>query len=60
VHMKASWIFTSNDLLANLGTLIAGIIIHFTTSSLPDLIIGTVIFFMVMKGALRILSLSKN
>jgi Co/Zn/Cd efflux system component len=58
-HMQASMIFTSNDVIVNIGVIIAGILVYFTHSKYPDLIIGTIVFFLVAKGAFRILKLSK-
>lgn len=58
-HMKASMIFTSNDVIVNLGVIIAGILVNLLHSSKPDLIIGAIIFVIVMRGALRILKLSR-
>lgn len=56
-HMKASYIFSANDVIANLGVIVAGVLVHFTSSSYPDLIIGTIIGLVVLNGARRILSL---
>jgi len=58
-HMKASMIFTSNDVLINLGVILAGILVHWFQSNQPDLIIGTIVFILVIQGAFRILKLSK-
>ncbi len=58
-HMKASLIFTSNDVIINSGVIIAGILVNWLSSALPDLIIGTIVFFVVLQGAIRILKLSK-
>ena len=57
--MKASMIFTSNDVIINLGVIIAGILVHYLSSNKPDLIIGTIVFALVIQGAFRILKLSK-
>tara|TARA_B110000467_G_C18209948_1_gene416799 strand:+ start:139 stop:870 length:732 start_codon:yes stop_codon:yes gene_type:complete len=59
VHMKASMIFTSNDMIINLGIIVAGLLVNWLNSSKPDLIIGTIIFVLVIQGAFRILKLSK-
>ena len=59
-HMKASLIFTSNDVVINLGVILAGILVYWLNSNMPDLIIGTIVFIIVSKGAFRILSLSKK
>lgn len=56
-HMKASWIFSTNDVLANLGVIVAGGLVAWTGSRLPDLAIGTVIAGVVLAGAVRILRL---
>ena len=42
VHMKASMIFTSNDVIINLGVIIAGLLVNWLNSGRPDLIIGTI------------------
>ncbi|BAO76401.1 cation transporter [Winogradskyella sp. PG-2] len=58
-HMKASMIFTSNDVIINLGIIIAGVLVNWLNSSKPDLIIGTIVFTLVIQGAIRILKLGK-
>ena len=58
-HMKASMIFTSNDVIINLGVIIAGVLVNWLSSNKPDLIIGTIVFVLVIQGAFRILKLSK-
>ncbi len=59
VHMQASVIFTSNDVIVNIGVILAGAIVYFTNSKYPDLIVGSIVFVLVAKGAIRILKLSK-
>lgn len=56
-HMKASAIFSANDVLANLGVIIAGALVAATGSRYPDLAIGAVIAVVVLLGARRILRL---
>ena len=58
-HMKASMIFTSNDVIINLGVISAGVLVNWLNSGKPDLIIGTIVFVLVIQGAMRILKLSK-
>lgn len=58
-HMQASMIFTSNDVIVNLGVIIAGGLVFITNSKYPDLIVGTIVFFIVGQGAFKILKLSK-
>jgi len=57
--MKASMIFTSNDIIINLGVIIAGVLVYVTDTRFPDLLIGTIVFALVLQGALRILKLSR-
>ncbi len=58
-HMKASMIFTSNDVIINLGVIVAGLLVLWLNSNKPDLIIGTIVFALVIQGAIRILKLGK-
>lgn len=58
-HMKASMIFTSNDVTINLGVISAGILVNWSGSNKPDLIIGTIVFILVTQGAIRILKLGR-
>ena len=55
VHLKASWIFTTNDMLANLGVAISGAAVMIFKSPLPDLLIGLVVVGIVLKGGREIL-----
>jgi len=56
-HMKASWIFSANDVVINLGVITAGALVAWTGSNYPDLIIGTIVGVIVLNGARRILAL---
>jgi len=56
-HMKASMIFTSNDVIINGGVILAGVLVLLTQSKYPDLIIGSMVFMIVVRGAIRILKL---
>ncbi|UZJ45434.1 cation transporter [Marinimicrobium sp. C6131] len=57
VHMKASWIFSANDVIANSGVILAGALVYWTGSPYPDLIIGLAIGLVVLGGARKILRL---
>lgn len=58
-HMQASFIFSTNDVLANLGVILAGVLVAWTGAAWPDLLIGTLIGLLVLDGARRILALGK-
>ena len=57
-HIKASMIFTSNDIIINLGVVLTGFLVHWLDSNKPDLIIGFIVFVIVLIGAKRILKFS--
>lgn len=59
VHMKASYICSSSDVIANTGVVLAGVAVYLTKSPLPDLIIGLVVTAIVLRGAVMILRISK-
>jgi Co/Zn/Cd efflux system component len=52
-------IFTSTDVIVNLGVIVAGGFVYLTASKLPDLAVGSIVFVIVGIGAYRILQLSK-
>lgn len=58
-HMQASQIFTSNDVIANIGVIVAAGFVYMTNSPLPDLAIGLVVFTLVARGAFRIFQLAR-
>lgn len=58
-HMRASVIFTSNDVAINLGVIGAGALVALTGSGWPDLVIGAAVFALVARGAVRILALAR-
>lgn len=59
VHMKASYICSSTDVMANLGVILAGGAVFLTRSPYPDLIIGIIVTGIVLRGAFTILKLAK-
>lgn len=54
VHLRASFIFSTNDVLANLGVILGGVLVAATGSHLPDLAIGAAVVLLVLRGGLRI------
>jgi Co/Zn/Cd efflux system component len=56
-HMRASYIFSANDVVANAGVVAAGLLVAWTGSAIPDLVIGAIIGVVVLLGARRILQL---
>ena len=58
-HIRATVIFSSNDVIINSGVIIAAFLVHYLNSSYPDLIIGAIVFILVMFGAYKILQLAR-
>jgi Co/Zn/Cd efflux system component len=56
VHMRATWIFTKNDVIANLGVITAGVLVAYFSSAIPDLIIGCIISTVVIRGSIQIIN----
>jgi cation diffusion facilitator family transporter len=56
VHLRASWIFTRADVIANLGVIVAALLVSVTVSRTPDLVVGLAIGTYVIKEAWEILS----
>lgn len=55
VHMRASWIFSANDVIANIGVILAGVMVYLFDTRWPDLVIGFIVSIVVLRGAVLIL-----
>ncbi len=55
VHMRASWVFSKNDVIANTGVIISGLLVWLLESRWPDLIIGSLIALLIFSGARHII-----
>jgi Co/Zn/Cd efflux system component len=55
IHMRASWIFSTNDVIANLGVIVAGALVTYYNSRFPDLLVGMIVSGFVLFGGYRIL-----
>lgn len=60
VHMRASWIFSANDVIANAGVILAGAMVFLLDTRWPDLIIGFIVSVIVLRGAVLILKDAKR
>ena len=60
VHMRASWIFSRNDVIANLGIIPGGGLAYLLDSRFPDLIIGLAISIIVIRGGIHIIKDARN
>ena len=55
VHLRAIWIFTRADVVANIGVLVAAGLVLLTGSRYPDLFVGAAIGAYVVKESIEIL-----
>ncbi len=55
VHLRATWLFTRADVIANLGVISAGFLVLVLGTPYPDFVIGALIGLYVMKEALEII-----
>lgn len=60
VHFEASWLFTSNDTLVNLGIILSGAHVMVLDSQIPDLVIGLVVVSIAFKGGGEILEQART
>lgn len=54
VHLRAAWIFSTNDVLANVGVITSGLLVGLLGSRIPDLLIASILAMIVIRGGLRI------
>lgn len=55
VHMRASFIFSQNDVIANSAVILGGLLVAMTSWYQWDLVVGAGIGFLVLSGGWRIL-----
>lgn len=55
VHLRATWLFTRADVVANLGVILAGVLVLWLAVPYPDFVIGALIGLYVIKEAIEIL-----
>ena len=55
VHLRATWLFTRADVVANIGVILAGVVVLWLATPYPDYVIGTLIGLYVIKEAIEIL-----
>ena len=56
VNLRAAWTFSVNDLVSNLGVLIAGLLVAWLGRPWPDFVVGLAIALVAGKGGVEILS----
>jgi len=56
INLRATWICSRNDMLANIGVLIAAGLVAYTQTAWPDILIGGLIASIIITSAVRIIS----
>ena len=59
VNFRASYIFSANDVVANIGVILSGAIVVATGSQWPDILIAVIIAIVVIRGGISILREAK-
>ncbi len=60
VHLRATWIFTKVDVIANLAVILSGVIIWLTGFRFVDLVVGAAIGLYVIKEGFEIVGEAKE
>jgi len=55
LNIRSAWICSRNDVIANIGVIIAGILVARFNSMWPDVTVGLIIAFIVIQSSLRII-----
>ena len=59
INMRASWICSRNDMIANVGVIISAGLVVWLDSAIPDLIIGTIIALVIVQSSVKIVQESR-
>jgi len=55
INIQASWISSRNDMVANIGVLIAAVLVNYFNSGFPDILIGVSIAIIVIFSSIDII-----
>lgn len=56
LNMKSTFICSRNDIISNVGVLVAAIVVNFTQSKWPDIVIGLIIATLFLRSAFPIIT----
>ncbi|NNG12774.1 MAG: cation transporter [Halobacteria archaeon] len=56
INLRATWICSRNDMIGNVGVLVAAGLVMWLDSMWPDIVIGLLIALVVIRSALRIIT----
>ena len=56
INMRSTWLCSRNDIIANLGVIVAAVSVMLTTSIWPDILISALIMVVFLRSAFHVLS----
>ena len=56
INMRASWICSRNDMIANVGVIVSAGLVVWLDSPMPDLVIGTIIALVIVHSSWKIVA----
>ena len=60
LNVRSAWICSRNDVVANIGVIIAGLLVAKFNSMWPDVTVGLIIAFIVIQSSIQIIKESLN
>ncbi|MDX8385324.1 MAG: cation diffusion facilitator family transporter [Gallionella sp.] len=60
INMRATWVCSRNDMIANVGVIIAAGLVLWTNSAMPDIVIGLIIAAVVIRSAWQIIGEARS
>tara|TARA_R110002153_G_scaffold47769_5_gene134850 strand:+ start:1097 stop:1723 length:627 start_codon:yes stop_codon:yes gene_type:complete len=60
INMRASWICSRNDMIANVGVMISAGLVIWLDSAIPDLVIAIIIALVIVQSSLKIVKESRS
>jgi Co/Zn/Cd efflux system component len=60
MYLRASWIFTRADAIANVAVILAAMLVRITQSRMPDIVIGLAIGVYVVREAIEIRTMASK
>lgn len=60
INLRSTWICSRNDMIANVGVMVAAGLVAYTQTAWPDIIIGLIIALIVVNSAIKIIKEAVN
>lgn len=60
LNVRSAWICSRNDVIGNIGVIIAGLLVARFNSMWPDVVVGLIIAFIVIQSSFQIIGESLN